>query len=279
MEFKEKTVLFRTIVGSHMWNQQHEKSDKDMFECYIVDTRSILLGNRHDKGKHTKRDNEETTSHEIGKVIKELLKGNINFLWGVTSNKFDFVNTNIDPNMWDLRKIVRENLSKSTVHSIRGFAIHNLKHWFGIELDVVHSVGQFRKGYIIVEKSLPRLTPKDKKYWKILNTCARTLDFGIRLLRHNGDGFYCYFDNPRSAKSPGDILLLLGELEEAYRESSLPEKPDPKPFEDFLIDIRKRELLFNIIFHILEEDNMSIDSFCSLLKRIKDTRDWDFAEL
>jgi len=275
MDYKEQIVLFRTIVGSHMWGHHHSESDTDMFECYVVDTRSILLGNRYNKCKRTEGDNVETTSCEIGHVIEELLKGNINFLWGVMSPKFDFVTRNINPNVWDLRETVRENLSKNCVHSIRGFVIHNLKHWFGIELDAVHSVEQFNKGYVIVKKKLPKLIPEDKKYWKILNTCARTLDFGIKLLR---DGILD-FDNPRGAYSVGDIIILLGELEKAYNESPLPDKPDSEPFEKFLLTIRRREWIIDVIFRDIELNDMTIDNFCNLLKGIKDCREGNFVEL
>lgn len=277
MKFKEPTVLFRTIIGSHMWGQEHSESDKDMFKCYIFDTRSFLVGNRHDGGHQSKNEekNEETNSYEIGHVIRQLLKGNVNFLWGVMSPKLDFVPTNIDPNIvWDLREITKENLSKSTFYSIRGFTIHNLKHWFGLILEKVVSV-EGKTLYIIKKKKLPRLVPEDKKYWKILNTCARTLDFGIKLLT---DGVLD-FQNPRGAVSPNDIILMLAELEVAYKESKLPDKPNPEPFEKFLIAIRRREWLVDVIFHTLDEDDMSIDEFCSLLKGIKDARNGKFVEL
>jgi len=275
MKFKEKTILFRTIVGSHMWGQHHSQSDTDYFECYVVDTRSILLGDRYNRGKKTKGDNWEKDSFEIGHVIEMLLKGNVNFLWGVMSPKIDLVTTNIDPNMWDLRKIVRDNLSKATMHSIKGFAVHNLWHWFGLKVDkeVNHITGETR--FFVKDTKPPRLNKTDKKYWKILNTCARTLDFGIKLLR-NG---VLDFDNPKGAKHPNAILSLLGELETAYKESNLPEKPDPEPFEKFLISIRRREWLIDVIFHDLELNDMSIDEFCRLLKSVKDCREGKFVEL
>ncbi len=230
MKFKEKTILFRTIVGSHMWGQHHSKSDTDKFEVYIFDSRSFLLGNRHDGCHRHDADNVETQSCEIGHVIRELLKGNVNFLWGVMSPKIDLCVTNIDPTMWNLRKITRENISRATVHSIRGFAIHNLKHWFGRILDRLVSIdGDIT--YITIKKKEPRLTEKDKKYWKILNTCARTLGFGIKLLSEG----VLDFENPIGARTIGDIISLLNKLEKAYKESALPDKPDPKPFEEFLL--------------------------------------------
>jgi len=275
MKFKEPTILFRTIVGSHMWGQHHSESDTDMFECYVVDTRSILLGDRYDRGKKTKGDNWEKDSFEIGHIIEMLLKGNVNFLWGVMSPKKDLVATNIDPNIWDLRQIVMDNLSRATVHSIRGFATHNLKHWLGIEVGRAVNPITGKVRHYIKEMKVARLGPEDKKYWKIINTCARTLDFGIILLK-NG---FLNFQNPRGARTPGDIILLLNELEKAYEESPLPDKPDPIPFEDFLIAIRRREWLIDVIFYNLKINDMSIDEFCGLLKGVKDMREGNVSEL
>ena len=238
MKFKEPTILFRTIVGSKMWGQHHSESDTDKFECYIFDSRSFLLGDRHDRCVRTEGDNEETQSCEIGHIIQELKKGNVNFLWGVMSPKFDLVTTNIDPTFFDLRRVVLNNLSKATTHSIRGFVIHNLKHWFGIIVEPVHSIEEFNKAYIIVKKKEPKLTEDDKKYWKILNTCARTLDFGIKLLEYG----VLDFENPRGARTISGIISLLNKLEDAYKESALPDKPDPKPFEEFLLWARLNDL-------------------------------------
>jgi len=234
MKFKEPIVLFKTIVGSKMWGQHRSDSDTDLFECYVFDSRSFLLGNTHDGGHSSKKGNEDKDSFEIGHVVRQLIKGNVNFLWGVMSPKV-IMYRHMDQNIFDLRKIVKDNLSKATTYSIRGFVIHNLKHWFGLKIKSIDSIEQYNRSYIIVEKKLPRLIPKDKKYWKILNTCARTLDFGIKLLR---DG-KLDFDHPRGAVSPRDVLLMLGELEQAYKESRLPEKSNPAPFEEFLLKIRK----------------------------------------
>ena len=237
MKFKRPSILFRTIVGSHMWGQHHSESDKDMFECYIFDSRSFLIGNRHDGCHRHDADNVETQSCEIGHVIRELLKGNVNFLWGVMSPKWDLVTTNIDPTFFDLRSVVQSNISRATVNSIRGFAIHNLKHWFGIILDRLVSIDGYVH-YIVAERKLPRLTENDKKYWKILNTCARTLGFGIKLLTEG----VLDFENPIGAKTIGDITGLLNKLETSYEDSALPDKPDLKPFEEFLLWTRFNDL-------------------------------------
>ena len=137
MKFKEPTVLFKTIVGSKMWGQHRSDSDIDLFECYVFDSRSFLLGNTHDGGHSSKKGNEDKDSFEIGHVVRQLQKGNVNFLWGVMSPKVQMANIDIEPNLWDLRKIVRENLSRATTYSIRGFVIHNLKHWFGLKIKLL----------------------------------------------------------------------------------------------------------------------------------------------
>jgi len=241
MKFKKKTILFRNIVGSHMWGQHHSQSDIDKFECYIFDTRSFMLGERHDRCKSTKvivdGVEEETISCEIGHVIEQLMKGNINHIWGVMSPKRDLVTTNIDPTMFDLQMVVSLNLSKATTHSIRGFVIHNLKHWYGLIVDKMVSI-EGHIHYFVAKKKVPRLEPEDKKYRKILNTCARTLGFGITLLREG----ILDFDHPQGCRHYGDIISLLNELEEAYKESNLPDKPDPVPFERYLLWTRFSDL-------------------------------------
>jgi len=228
-----------------MWGQEHSQSDIDKFEVYIFDSRSFLLGDRHDGGEKTKEIvngvEEETDSCEIGHVIKMLIKGNVNFLWGVMSPKLDLVTTNIDPTVFNLRSVVYSNLSRATVHSIRGFAVHNLKHWYGIVLDKVVSIdGQVI--HVVVKRKVPRLFEGDKKYHKIINTCARTLGFGIKLLSEG----VLDFDNPIGAGSVEGVIDLLNQLEMADWESALPEKPDPAPFEEYLLwtrisDLNRRE--------------------------------------
>ena len=276
MKFKEPIVLFKTIVGSHMWGQHRSDSDTDLFKCYVFDTKSFLLGNTHDGGHRSvnKEKDEETDSFEIGHVIRQLLKGNINFLWGVMSPKVQMTARDVEPSLWDLRQIVLDNLSKATMYSIKGFVIHNLKHWFGLILEKIVSI-EGKTFYIVKKKNLPKLIPEDKKYWKIVNTCARTLDFGIKLLRDR----VLDFDNPKGAVSPRDVILMLGELETVYKTSKLQEKPNPAPFEEFLIKVRHRKWMIDVIFDGLKENDMSIDEFCSLLKGIKDVREGRFVEL
>ena len=214
-----------------MWNQQHESSDTDYFKVYIFDSRSFLLGNRHDGGHHSedKEKNKEVVSYEIGHVIRELQKGNVNFLWGVLSSKLVFAKNEY----WELRNIILNNLSKNYVHSIRGFAMHNLWHWYGLKLDKKINIDNETVYYIKKTKEA-RLASGKKKYWKILNTCARTIDFGIKLLRNSEINF----TDSRSATNTQEIISMLGELEQAYKESELPKKPNPEQFETFLLNLR-----------------------------------------
>lgn len=235
MKFEEPTILFKTIIGSYMWNQQHEGSDTDYFKVYVFDSRSFLLGNRHSGGHHSedKEKNEEIVSYEIGHVIRELQKGNVNFLWGVLSPKLVFARDEYI----ELVKIVFNNLSKNCIHSIRGFAMHNLWHWYGLKLDKKINIDNETVYYIKKTKEA-RLTSDKKKYWKILNTCVRTIDFGIKLLRDRKIDFIAH----QSVINVQEIITLLGELEQAYKESELPEKTNNEPFEKFLLNLRLNNL-------------------------------------
>jgi len=234
MEFKEPVVLWKSRVGSHMWRQHHSKSDVDEFKCYIFDSKSFLLGNSH-KGGHTSKSiidgiEHETTSFEIGHVIKYLLDGNLNFLWGVMSPRYKAYNS---PVFHKLRRIVRKNVAKNTIHSARGFIIHNLRHWFGLKVEK-----QENGIYIVVERTTPRLKPDEVKYRKILNTCGRTLGFAATLI---GTGKFD-FAHPLGVRRVDLLYPLLGDLEHFYENSPLKEKPDPKPYHDFLLKLRLENL-------------------------------------
>jgi len=39
-------TLFETVFGSHAWGMSHEKSDVDIFRCYVMDSNKVLLGQK-----------------------------------------------------------------------------------------------------------------------------------------------------------------------------------------------------------------------------------------
>jgi len=115
-------LLWRTNVGSHMWKMNHENSDLDVFECYILPTREILKGriptNHFTQDSINKID---TQRQEISKVTSEIIKSNINYIGYIFSpivlegNEF----------LTEYRKLARKVISKQVYNSVRGMAIHN----------------------------------------------------------------------------------------------------------------------------------------------------------
>ena len=68
-------IAFSTNVGSHMWKMNHENSDTDVFECYFLPTREILMGRL--PNSHFSQDKEnkvDTQVQEISKVTTEIIK-------------------------------------------------------------------------------------------------------------------------------------------------------------------------------------------------------------
>ena len=82
--------LFISCVGSHMWGMQNEESDIDLVMIYIAPTRSILRGERIPstiRQEIAARGGEiyDTLGWEIGHLINQLIKGNVNAIWYATS--------------------------------------------------------------------------------------------------------------------------------------------------------------------------------------------------
>ena len=203
-------ILFTTVVGSHMWKMEHMYSDLDLATVYMVNSRDSLLG-KNIRGEQTFDDetNTDTTFYELGHFIHHLLKGNVNFLWAVMS---PIIKADNRSSLKDLRGLVAANLSKASFYSINGLAKHNIYHF-------------------IKEKE------HDGLWMKKLNVIGRTLKFGINLLIWGK----CLFQKT-NIKTEEELWELKAQLNEAFKNSMLPEKPDPKPFEDYLIKHRIKQM-------------------------------------
>lgn len=211
MIYENDLELFRTQIGSQMWKMDHENSDTDIAIVYMTNSRDFLLGKRV-KGKFTKKEAEniDLVYYEIGHVIAQLMKGNVNFLWLVLSPlEISGYHSALD----ELKTITSLNLSKASYHSIKGLAKHNIYHF--IENGDSESL----------------------KYKKKLGIIGRTLLFGINMLLWGKAMF-----KPVYPKDSYEIDYLLDRLNNALETSKLPEKPDPKPFQDYLVKYRLLKL-------------------------------------
>lgn len=206
---KNGLELFRTNVGSHMWKMNHKYSDIDVAVVYIQDSRDFLLGNRP-KGKQVQTGDYDYTYYELSHVIHQLLKGNVNYLWAVMSP----INISKYKSAFaELRQIVSENIAKNCYYSIRGLARSNIK------------------------KFVAKSDRNARKFKKKLNVIGRTVKFGINILVH-----HTFIFDKTDIKNESELYDLEFELDKAWQHSTLPEKPDPKPFEDYLIKWRLHKL-------------------------------------
>ncbi len=212
---EDKRMLWSTNVGSHVWLMDRPGSDIDLFNVYIVPTKDILSGKNRGHGSHFSGGPECTVdkaSHEIGKVITELIDGNINFLVGTLSSIIVHQYKNYLPSLREI--VIEHGQSKACTHSIRGLAYKNYKKY-------------------VVGSDTAREYPIEKK----CNSINRVLLFGINLLNGNGFEF-----KPVKSQTPEDVRNLMEEFEKTILESKLPEKNSPEPYQDYLLDIRIKEL-------------------------------------
>lgn len=208
MSEKTLNIIGETMIGSHIWEMNHVNSDEDYFSIYLDDTRNFLRGTPQTQSYFTQYNYVDTHYHELGKVVEQLLKGNINFLIGVTSPivmkmSFEFER---------LIDITMGNLSKKTYHSIHGMGLHNYKRYIETDEDT-----------------------SEHRCNKIL----RTIVFGIKLLDY-GRIEYKKFEGG----TPELIESKLKELDRAFENSTILEEPNEKTFRDYLEDVRYENLRF-----------------------------------
>jgi len=218
--------LWTTIVGSHMWGMEHPGSDIDFREIYIADSEEFLIGKhrKYEGGEEIKSFDKkiDIVRYEIGHFIHQLIKGNCNYIWILMSPLI--VGPNFDPCyynigepkvLYELREIFMNNLSKACYHSIHGLAVKNARKYL----------------------------TKDKysdKWKKKLKLIIRTLLFGINLISQKSIIFK--YAKAVFPLKESDYYYWLHILEMVYYESDLPKKTDEKPFLDYLLKLRLRDL-------------------------------------
>lgn len=198
--------LFKTIVGSTLWKMNSPNSDVDYFGCYKGNTDAILIGKTSAIKSYfvTKPNGEnyDESIYEIGTILHELLKGNINFLIGVFGNPV--IN---GKELQFLKTYMEEHPTKNFFKSINGMALSN-----------------YRK-YVLSGKDMSQ---------KRLNLIAKYLTLGITYLNTGKIEF-----KQINIKKFIEISYLLDDLLISYNNSKLPEKNDESELEKFLLKIRK----------------------------------------
>lgn len=202
-------IIGETIVGSTVWSMNTRYSDVDIFRVYAEKPENVLIGKKDYFPGFIQVDDKDIATHEAQKAVEELLRGNINFLVGVLSP--NVVNALVE--FEELRIIVKKNLAKNCYSSIHDMAQRNYLK------------------YII--------SGKDDSTKKC-NQIVRFINFGINLLLNHEIDF-----KPCQNSEPDDILEKISELNWAYEISTLPDKPDEKPFRDWLLKLRLDDLKIN----------------------------------
>jgi predicted nucleotidyltransferase len=203
-------TLFISCVGSHMWGMQSSESDIDLVMIYIAPTRALLRGERISptvRQRITARGGEiyDTLGWEIGHLINQLIKGNVNAIWYATSPLV------IKPSSVreELSSLVQANLCRETYHSIKGMSQSQIK-----------------------SEEKPKVAGKGYR------TALRTMNFGIKLL---SEGKIC-FAPALGTPGAGEVMEKMRQLEEAYEASPLPDRPDEEAFRELLLRLRMEEM-------------------------------------
>jgi len=203
-------IQYISCVGSHMWKMENETSDIDLVMIYTVPTRRILRG---EKFPATIRQEMvarrggiyDTLGWEIGHLIDLLIKGNINAIWYATSPLVIMPSALQE----ELSALVQANLCRESYHSIKGMAESQIK-----------------------SEEKPKITGKGYR------TALRTINFGIRLLSEGRIFFAPALHTPGAR----EVMEKMGQLEEAYKASCLPDRPDEDAFREFLLRLRMEEM-------------------------------------
>lgn len=206
----------------------------------------------------------DRSSFEIGQHIRELMGGNINHVVGLLGPstypfngkdpteihrdvKFDDVvirqwfqtlpygsktpSTPFESHTMkkrELRKLFLSNPSKNIFTSVNGMSSHNINKYFVRE----HRSGKINPQFI------PDTKENEPVRIKKLGQIKRVIEFGFRVLV---SGIYDLRPVKILNGSDGELSSVRQwqeDLKLAYDASDLPEKPDNKPYEEFLMDLR-----------------------------------------
>lgn len=209
MSFKDalNRSIYGGMVGSHIWQMAHKGSDQDEFWFYVANTREFLRGTADTKSYFEAKwqgTNRDVHVHEAGKVVTQLLSGNINFVLGVCSPRPLYETEQSHA----LKRITLNNLSTKSWYSINGMCKSQLKKYASIPV-------------------------KDQaKRWPKL---VRAIQFGVHLFEK---GELKFEPADKSSYSYDEVEERLKELEAAKENSILPDEPNEEPFRGWLERVR-----------------------------------------
>ena len=205
---RDEHVVFVTNVGSHTWRMDRPDSDLDLFLCFLSSTEKILNGTANTRSFFESKDGVDKQCSEIGTVVHQLIKGNLNYLIAVHSPSII-----IDPYgiLNSLKNFMNGNLSKNLYHSFHGMGLANYK--------------KYVEGH------------EDEDITRKCNQISRVLRCGIEALL-NGKMEFKPFEN----SSPDMVQSMLLAIDEACEESPLPDECPVK--NDMLYWLARKRLDF-----------------------------------
>lgn len=199
-------IILRTLVGSRAFGTHRPDSDYDFYNVYAAPVEGLLDGSVSPKSSHPPADenNHSHQYHEAERVINQLLKGNINDYMGVLGKEQTWTEDGAA-----LRGLLLANAGKNIVHSTRGI------------MDNMH------RKYIEFDHPEP----------KRVNLVCRVAKWTTGLLTKGYPDW-----NAPTTTDPNDIPMYMDRLNLAYAQSHLPERPDEKPYREWLLKLRLREV-------------------------------------
>lgn len=263
--------LYTSVVGSHAWEMQRPDSDWDFWMIYQVPSKEFLLGRRHEGGHESsgtiygKGEPWDLSKFEIGHHVNQLMKGNINHMISVFAPSVQTMGGKSPAPCWkcmfkepgnqswvkrELMRIISENPAKNIFHSINGMTTANLKKFFKkgaqLEWELRPMFGDGTESTVTRWSGLGFMSNARKwtlDEWmaaraKKLGQIRRVVRFAFHVLTTGeykldgvplGNGDYEDEQNVRQWQA---------DLEKAYHASDLPDRPDPEPFEGFLLELR-----------------------------------------
>ena len=142
----DKTLLV-SVVGSRMWQMEHEGSDWDIFIVINEPLENMLNINYRSINKEFKYELDgvelDIKIKEIKDVLKQLYKNNPNFIFGVLSDNAIYESTT--ELMKELRAMTYKNINYQIFPPLKGMINHNYQKYF---INKIHDKSG-KKGVII----------------------------------------------------------------------------------------------------------------------------------
>ena len=224
-------TLFITEIGSHLYNMDRPDSDHDYYKCYQAPSVSFLMGNTHMKGHQSVTDTIDISSFEIGHVLSQIKRGNINHVVGVVSN----VVQETTPEHQELIDLVKNGIGKNIFSSVIGLSIHNFCDYIGGK-EELFDVGlvdhKSKKRRIGLKKEL-----SIKDYKKKMGQIGRTLEFTIGVLLYKRFEF-----SKCEITDKSQLIDLMLQCQIAYKQSQLPRAIGGEVLDNWLLDLRLKQL-------------------------------------